>query len=180
MFADLGVGQKVLNAMVWHEHPEWSTKLMEEKIDDPAFGSGFKWMCCEEDGNHNGCQTGKHKGEKYPDAVRKTHYEDEIEPGAKHHKVDGSSIKSCGSVIDLTDEVEAPKAETVPSKVEEAITIPDSSEVEEESEGEDSEGDVESEYIETCTFCGQEYSSNDDEGTCLSHDGMLRGPDPLT
>ena len=151
-FADLEAGKKILNAEIWDEHPEWSTELVEGKIDDPAFGSGFKWTCCEEDGNHDGCQTGKHKGKKYPDA-----YEDENEPGAKHQKLDESSSKSSSSVIDLTDEVEAPKAAAVPSKAQEAITIP------------------ESEWAETCTICGQEYYDNDeDQPECLSHDGMAR------
>jgi hypothetical protein len=95
-FADLKTGKKVLNAEVWDEHAEWSTELMEEKIDDHAFGSGLKWTC-EEDGNHNGWQTGKHEGEKYLDAVRKTHHEDELEPGAKHQKVDESGSKSSSS-----------------------------------------------------------------------------------
>jgi hypothetical protein len=175
MFAYLEAGKKVLNAEVWDEHTEWRTELVEGKIDDPAFGSGFKWTCCEEDGNHSGCQTGKHKGEKYPDAARKAPDEDEIEPGAKHQKVDESGSKSSSSVIDLTDEVEAPKAASVPSKAREVITVPDSSDVEEESEEEDSEADVESEFAETCTICGQEYYDNDeDQPECLSHDGMAR------
>lgn len=169
-FADLEAGKKILDAEIWDEHPEWSTELVEGKIDDPAFGSGFKWTCCEEDGNHDGCQTGKHKGEKYPDA-----YEDENEPGAKHQKLDESGSKSSSSVIDLTDEAEAPKAAAVPSKAQEAITIPESSDVEEESEEKDSEGDVESEWAETCTICGQEYYDNDEaQPECLSHDGMAR------
>jgi hypothetical protein len=179
MFADFEAGKKVLNADVWDEHTEWRTELMEEQIDDPAFGSGFKWTCCEEDGNHDGCQTGKHEGEKCPDAVRKTHHEDEIEPRAKYQKVDESGSKSDSksgsSMIDLTDEVEAPKAAAVPSKAQEVITVPDSSDVEEESEEEDSEGDVESEFAETCTICGQEYYDNDEnQPECLSHDGMAR------
>ncbi len=178
MFTDLEEGKKVLNAEVRDEHTGSSAKLMEAKLDDPAFRSGLEWTCCGEEGNHDVCQTRKHKGEKYPEAGRETNYEDDIEPGAKHQKVDQSGSKSSSFVIDPTDEVEAPKAATTPSKAQEVTTIPDSSEVEEEGEKEDSEGDLVSEFAETCTVCGQEYSSNDDEGACLSHDGMLRGPDP--
>jgi hypothetical protein len=164
----------VLNAEVWDEKTECSTELIEEKINDPVFGSGFKWTCCEEDGNHNGCQTRKYKGGKYPDTVQKPHYEDDIEPGPKHQKVDESGSKSSSSVIDLTDEVEAPNTASEPSKAQEVIKIPDPSEVEEESEEEDSEGDAESEWAETCTICGQEYYDSDFDQTCLSYDGMLR------
>jgi hypothetical protein len=54
----------------------------------------------------------------------------------------------------------------VPSKATAVITVSDSSDVEEKS------GEEETEYMETCAVCRQEYDGEDEAQDCLSHSGI--------
>lgn len=170
-------GRKQLNedAEIWEEYKEWSTGPMEDTIDMYEYGSGWQWTCCKGEGNWGGCVP--HKGKKYPEgfaASPKRESGAETAPDAKHQRVDDSDKKSSNSVIDFTNEAEAPKATQreveVPSQAPEVLTLTDSS-AEEEDEGGFEEG-MEPANIETCTFCGKEYDGDGDED-CLSHDGVL-------
>ena len=44
----------------WADHDEDCHGRMEDFKDDPDYGEGFLWQCCEKSGNAKGCQRTKH------------------------------------------------------------------------------------------------------------------------
>lgn len=49
-------------ASIWDDfEDDWANPCDFE--DDPEYADGFKWSCCENRGDHEGCKSTKHKSD---------------------------------------------------------------------------------------------------------------------
>lgn len=146
----------IMDASIWDDYEDWREgQTRYETSDIPDYAEGWQWACCGKLSSEEGCVKGPHVGKEYVGLTFTTTRENrtgEALPEAKHQKIEA--------------------LERIPSKAHEVVTVLDSSDNGEESEEEDSEGDMEPENVETCTACRKEYDGDDDVQNCLSHDGM--------
>jgi hypothetical protein len=63
---------------------------MNSTIDNPDFAEGYKWTCCEKDGNDTGCVKGRHEGMQDLIFIRMRNIEGNAGlPDARHQKLGG-------------------------------------------------------------------------------------------